>query len=201
MVSGPGGVGKGTVVAQLRAQRPDVAVSVSATTRAPRPHERDGVDYWFLDPDAFTELVEAGGFLEWAEFGGDRYGTPWSSVAAARADGGVVLLEIEVQGALQVRDRFEDAVLVFLCPPDDDALVARLRQRGTDPPERIAERMAIARWELAQAERFDIRITNDELAATVDELASILDVMGTGGRPTEHGTCGPEGPPEGGREE
>lgn len=174
VVSGPGGVGKGTVVQRLRARRPDVAVSVSATTRAPRPGEVDGEHYHFLSDAAFDRLVEGNGFLEYAEFGGHRYGTPWSSIEQPLQDGGTVLLEIDVQGALQVRDRHPGAVLVFIAPPDSAALAERLRARGTDSDERIDERLAIARNELAAARLFDHVVVNDDLDTTVDELSRIL---------------------------
>lgn len=180
MVSGPSGVGKGTVVAQLRRHRPHLAVSVSATTRPPRPHERDGEHYHFLTEEAFAARIEADDFLEWATFGGHRYGTPWSSIAEDLEAGRVVLLEIDVQGALQVRERVPGATLVFLRPPDEAALVARLERRGTDAPERIAERVEIARWELAQVDRFDHVVVNDELDAAVTEVASILDATERG---------------------
>ena len=174
VVSGPSGVGKGTVVSRLRERRPDLTVSVSATTRPPRPHERDGEHYHFLSEEEFSARAEAGEFLEWANFGGHRYGTLWSSVADAD---GIVLLEIDVQGALQVRERVPGARLVFLRPPDEETLVARLEGRGTDSAARIAERVRIAHWELAQAEAFDDVVVNDDLAAAVDDVASILDAI------------------------
>ena len=175
MVSGPGGVGKGTVVDELRRLRDDVVVSVSATTRPPRPGEVDGVHYHFLEDEAFDALVAEDGLLEWATFGGHRYGTPWSSVLAELDAGRVVVLEIEVQGALQVRERFHDALLVLLCPPDEAALVERLRERGTDSDARIAERVEIGRWEQAQSHRFDHIIINDDVTAAAAAIASILD--------------------------
>lgn len=159
----------------LRDQRPDLELSVSATTRDPRPGEVAGVHYHFLDDAAFDRLVAEGGFLEWAEFGGRRYGTPWTSVAEALAAGRRVLLEIEVQGALQVRERFPDALLIFLTPPDEAALLERLRRRGTDSPSRIAERLDIGRWELAQAPAFDHVVVNDDVGAAAERIASILD--------------------------
>ena len=174
MVSGPGGVGKGTVVEALREARSDLTVSVSATTRPPRAGEVDGVHYHFLDDATFDEVIADDAFVEWAEFGGRRYGTPWESVAGAFEEGRTVVLEIEVQGALQVKKRFPEATLVFLLPPDPDELLARLEGRGTDTPERIAERMRIARWELAQVEAFDHAIVNDDLATTVARISSIL---------------------------
>lgn len=175
VVSGPGGVGKGTVVRALRRARPDIAVSVSATTREPRAGEVDGTHYHFVDGPTFSEMVERGDFLEWAEFGGRRYGTPWSSVACSLAEGRTVVLEIEVQGALQVRERFPDATLVFLQPPDPEVLLTRLAGRGTETPERIAQRMRIASWELEQAQTFDHRIVNDDVDAAVERIASILE--------------------------
>lgn len=174
VVSGPGGVGKGTVVQRLAERLDDVVVSVSATTRPPRPGEEDGRHYHFLSDEAFDALVADGGFLEWAEFAGRRYGTPWSSVAGPLAAGQKVLLEIEVQGALQVRERRPDAVLIFLTPPTTEALRQRLRGRGTDDEGRIARRMEIARWELAQAGRFDHVVVNDRLDRATDEIARIL---------------------------
>ena len=174
VVSGPSGVGKGTVVTALRRARPDVLVSVSATTRAPRPGEVDGVAYHFLDDEQFSALVASGGFVEWAEFAGHRYGTPWSSIEEALSAGQTVVLEIEVQGALQVRRRFADAVLIFLEPPSFEVLEQRLRGRATDAEERILRRLEIARWELGQAGAFDHRVVNDDVDRAVAQITHIL---------------------------
>lgn len=173
-VSGPGGVGKGTVVAAVHQQLDHLVVSVSATTRPPRAGEVAGRHYHFLSDEEFTALVQADGFLEWAEFGGYRYGTPWSSVAAALDGGHTVLLEIDVQGALQVKQRYPSATLVFVAPPGINALAARLRGRGTDSTKRIEERLAIAELEMAAAANFDVVVVNDDLDAAVAELTRIL---------------------------
>jgi guanylate kinase len=174
VVSGPGGVGKGTVVAALARARPDVTVSVSATTRAPRRGEIGGRHYHFLSDETFDRLIADGGFLEWAEFDGQRYGTPWTSVRRGLDSGRPVVLEIDIQGARQVRRTFPDAVLVFLAPPSGAALEARLRQRGDDA-ETIRRRLAIARWELEQSGDFDHVVVNDDLGEAVAALGRILD--------------------------
>jgi guanylate kinase len=148
---------------------------VSATTRPPRPGEVDGVHYHFVEGERFDAMVRDHEFLEWAEFGGKRYGTPWTSVRGALAEGCTVVLEIEVQGAVQVRARFPSATLVFLRPPDPDALAERLEQRGTDSEDRIAERMRIAEWEMEQAKLFDYEVVNDDIDAAVRRIASILE--------------------------
>jgi guanylate kinase len=178
VVSGPGGVGKGTAVAGLARRRPEVELSVSATTRRPRSGEVDGVHYRFLDDADFRARAAAGEFLEWAEFNGRCYGTLRDPVEAARATGRTVLLEIEVQGARQVREREPDAVLVFVAPPSRDELLARLRERGDDP-DAVARRLAIAEWELAQQSEFDHVIVNDDLEKCVDEMERILDTVVT----------------------
>lgn len=174
VVSGPGGVGKGTVVEALRTRRPDLVVSVSATTRPRRPHEVDGQHYHFLSDAEFDALVASDGFLEWAEFAGARYGTPWSSVHDALASGRTVILEIDVQGARQVRDRHPGAILVFLRPPDLETLARRLVGRGTDDRERVAERLAIATEELRGADGFDHVVVNDRVDEAVGAIARIL---------------------------
>jgi guanylate kinase len=174
VISGPGGVGKGTVVQALLRHDPALALSVSATTRSPRPGEVDGVHYHFLADSDFDRVLAEDGFLEWASFAGNRYGTPWASVQDALAQGRTILLEIEIQGALQVRQRYPDAILIFLAPPSDDTLLERLHRRGTDDPERIHQRMTLARWELAQAALFDHVVVNDHLDAAVGEIGRIL---------------------------
>lgn len=173
VVTGPGGVGKGTAVAELARRRPDLEVSVSATTRPPRPGEVDGVHYHFLDDADFRARAAAGEFLEWAEFNGRCYGTLRAPVDAACAQGRLVLLEIEVQGAHQVRQRDPRAVLVFVAPPSRDELAARLRARGEEPAA-IDRRLAIADWELSQADGFDHLVVNDDLDKCVAELERIL---------------------------
>lgn len=173
VVTGPGGVGKGTAVTELARRRPDLEVSVSATTRPPRPGEVDGVHYHFLTDDDFRARAAAGEFLEWAEFNGRCYGTLRAPVDAACARGRVVLLEIEVQGARQVRQRDARAVLVFVAPPSREELAARLRARG-EAAEEIARRLDIAEWELSQADDFDHIVVNDDLDKCVSELERIL---------------------------
>lgn len=174
VLSGPGGVGKGAVVAALRERVPRLAVSVSATTRRRRPGEVDGVHYHFVDDEAFDALVAGGGLLEWAEFNGRRYGTLSAPVHEALAEGRPVALEIEVQGARTVRRRHPEAVLVFLAPPSEEALRERLRRRHSDSPEQIDRRLAIARWELAQAGEFDHIVVNDRVGRAADDIARIL---------------------------
>ena len=174
VVSGPGGVGKGTVVAELARRRPELTVSVSATTRPPRDAEIAGQHYHFLTDEQFDDLIKSGGFLEWAEFNGRRYGTPWSSISDALAVGKPVVLEIDIQGARQVREVFAGAVLVFLAPPSPEALEERLRGRG-DTPGDIERRLEIARWEQAQSDDFDHVVVNDELDETVRAVSRILD--------------------------
>jgi guanylate kinase len=174
VLSGPGGVGKGTVIARLRDRLPGWTVAVSATTRAPRRGERDGVDYHFVTDAEFDRMIADGDLLEWASFGGNRYGTLWRSVREPQARGQSVLLELEIHGALAVKKEFPDAALIFLHPPDVGALLARLRRRGADDDDRVAERMSLARWEMAQADAFDHHVTNDDVDAAAERIARIL---------------------------
>ena len=174
MLSGPSAVGKSTVVAHMRAQHPDVWLSVSATTRHPRPGEIDGRHYRFVDQVGFDKLVANGELLEWAEFAGNRYGTPRQPLLDRLAAGVPTLLEIDVQGARQVRRSMPEALLVFLAPPSWDELVRRLTGRGTDPPEVIERRLAAARVELAAESEFDLTLVNTSVEDVARELLMLM---------------------------
>jgi guanylate kinase len=176
VLSGPSGVGKSTVVAHLRARHPEVWLSVSATTRTPRPGEVDGEHYMFVDDDGFDKLIEAGDLLEWARFAGHRYGTPRQPVLDKLAAGRPTLLEIEIQGARQVRAAMPDALQVFLAPPSWDELVRRLVGRGTEPPEVIERRLAAARHELACESEFDTTLVNTSVEEVSRELLTLMGI-------------------------
>jgi guanylate kinase len=171
VITGPSGVGKGTLIRLLLDRFPRMALSVSATTRAPRPGERDGVDYRFLSPEVFQARIDAGDFLEWAEYAGNRYGTLRSEL---ERDAHPLVLEIEVQGARQVRERVPEAVSVFIAPPSDEALRTRLVGRGSDAPEQIERRLEVAREELAAEGEFDHVVVNDDLEGAVARLSDLV---------------------------
>jgi guanylate kinase len=174
VITGPSGVGKGTLIRLLRERIPELALSVSATTRAPRPGEEDGVDYHFLSDDEFAEKVRNGEFVEWAEYSGRRYGTLRSELQRHVDDGRPVVLEIEVQGARQVRETMPEAVQIFIEPPDFEALKDRLVGRGTDHTEEVDRRLAVAKEELAAAGEFHHRVVNDRLDEAVARLVEIV---------------------------
>ena len=174
VVSGPSGVGKGSVHAGLHGLLEGLEVSVSATTRAPRPGERDGVAYRFVDDVTFDRLVDGDALLEWAEYAGHRYGTPRGPLEDAVERGRTVLLEIEVQGALQVRSRMPEALLVFLVPPAFDELERRLRDRGTEDEPTIQARLDVARGEMEAQDKFDHVVINDDLERATAEVARLI---------------------------
>jgi guanylate kinase len=173
VLSGPSGVGKSTVVKALRAEHPEVWLSVSATTRFPRPGETHGVHYRFVSREEFAELVESGGLLEWAEFAGNLYGTPRQPVLDNLAAGRPVVLEIDLQGARQVRALMPSAKLVFLAPPSWDELVRRLTGRGTEDAAVVERRLAVAREELAAEPEFDVTLVNTSVPDVVGQLVAL----------------------------
>ena len=174
VVAAPSGAGKSTLVKALLQHEPQLAVSVSHTTRAPRGQERDGVEYHFTSVDRFKQMVDAGQFFEHAHVHGNWYGASRASVESLLAAGKDVVLEIDYQGALQIRTLFPAARLVFILPPDWDELAQRLRGRGEDLPEVIAQRLANARHEVAQAPKFDFVIINGSLDKALADLRAVV---------------------------
>jgi guanylate kinase len=174
VITGPSGVGKGTLIRSLLERIPELELSVSATTRPPRPGEQDGVDYWFLDDDEFDRRVAAGEFVEHATYAGRRYGTLRGELERRTAAGIPVVLEIEVQGARQVRQAMPEALQVFIAPPSLEALRARLVGRGTDDADDVSARMRVAEQELGAQDEFARVVVNDRLEDAVDELQQIV---------------------------
>ncbi|HEY7136475.1 MAG TPA: guanylate kinase [Acidimicrobiia bacterium] len=179
VVAGPSGAGKGTIIRRLLERRPDVRYSVSMTTRAARPGEVDGKDYFFVTRDQFVDLLDAGGFLEWFEVYGDLKGTPRAAVEAELAAGHDVLLELDVQGAMAVREQFPDALLIFVKPPSREVqrerFLARHRDDPAFDPADLERRLGEADEEEARAAHFDEVVVNDDLERAVEQVAAILD--------------------------
>ena len=174
VITGPSGVGKGTLIHGLRKRIPQLELSVSATTRRPRPGERDGVDYHFLSDAEFDRLLTQGAFVEHASYAGNRYGTLRSELKRRLERGVPVVLEIEVQGARQVREALPDAQMVFIAPPSLEALRTRLSRRGTDPADQIESRLQTAARELEARSEFAHVVVNDRLGQATEELAEIV---------------------------
>ena len=175
VLAGPSGVGKGSIVARLLAALPDLELSISATTRQPRAREDEGRHYHFVEREVFDEMVEGGGFLEWADIFGERYGTPREPVARALAEGRDVLVEIDVQGARQVQAAEPEAFMVFITPPSLEELARRLRTRGSETDQQIVRRLAKASDELAAEPEFDVTVVNDDLETAAREVVEIVD--------------------------
>ena len=175
VIAGSSGVGKGTVLKRFFEKNPQVKFSVSCTTRAPRPGEVDGVNYFFVTKEEFEESINNGEFLEWAQFSGNYYGTKASFVQKTLDDGNDIVLEIETQGALQVMEKFPDAEYIFILPPSLEDLEARLRGRGTETEEAIQKRLSAVKSELEISKKFTHRIINDNIDIAVSELQKIFD--------------------------
>lgn len=175
VISGPGAVGKDTLIARLRERDPRLKYSVSYTTRPKRPYEIDGVHYSFVDEESFRKLVRRGEFLEYATVNGYLYGTSAERVEAMQQTGDDVILKIDVQGAEKVRTKRPDGVFIFIAPPSMDELLRRRAERGTEPPEVIAARQRLAEVEMAFADRYDYVVVNDDAERAVREIEAIID--------------------------
>lgn len=175
VISGPSGAGKGTLVGRLLREVPDTWVSRSVTTRAPRSGETEGVQYHFATPDEFSDLIESDGLLEWATYAGNSYGTPRALVEEHMRNGDQVVLEIDVQGAFQVRDKMPEAHLVFIAPPSLKVLEERLRGRNTESEDVIASRMKAAEVELSRKMEYDVVLVNDDLDVAASQLIAYVN--------------------------
>ena len=178
VLSAPSGAGKTTIARALVEASEDVVFSVSATTRPARDHEIDGVDYHFLSETDFHAMIEADEFVEWAEVHGHLYGTSRQALQSALDEGRFLILDVDVEGAMQMRERVPDVVLVFVLPPSADALVARLSERGTEGEDTVARRIENARGELEQASRFDYIVVNEDLGQAIDDIRCIVSAEG-----------------------
>ncbi|MFP4456181.1 MAG: guanylate kinase [Clostridia bacterium] len=174
VVCGPSGVGKGTINKKLLETQDNLINSISATTRKPRINEEEGKHYYFISEEEFEGMIKRGEFLEWAKVHGYYYGTPKMPVFKALGIGLNVLLEIDVQGALQIKENYSKSILIFLIPPNMEELERRLRYRGTEDDDEIARRLKTAEWELTMIDKFDYAIINDEVDRTYQEVLDIL---------------------------
>jgi len=175
IISGPSGCGKGTIISQLLKLRPDFTFSVSATTRSPRPGETDGVEYLYITREQFEKMITADGFLEYAEYVGEFYGTPAEPIINGIKDGKTVLLDIEVQGAEQVMKKMPEAISIFIVPPDLVELERRLRGRRTESEKKIAKRIKRAEVELEEKYKYSHIVVNDTVSRAANEILSIID--------------------------
>jgi guanylate kinase len=174
VLTGPSGVGKGTLMRSLLERHPELYYSVSVTTRSPRPGEIDGKSYYFISRTKFEQLVAEGEFLEWAEFAGNYYGTPREAVLNQIHSGKLVVLEIELEGARQIRASFPSALSIFILPPTFDELEKRIRSRAQDSEEAIARRLLCAQEEIQAADEFDIQIVNDDFETALNDIEAVL---------------------------
>jgi len=174
IITGPSGVGKGTVVKAILKKGINIWLSISATTRKPRNGEEDGKDYYFLTTKKFKEMINNEMFLEWAEFAGNYYGTPINKINEKIKHGSKVILEIEVEGACQVREKFPETIAIFLLPPNKQELEKRIRNRGTDNEESILQRLERADFEMSSSKDFDYVLKNYEIDKTADEILKII---------------------------
>ena len=175
ILTGPSGVGKGTVVKEILGKDKNIWLSISATTRKPREGEKEGENYYFLNQQKFKEMIEQNLFLEWAKFAGNYYGTPLSSVNEKIKEGFIVLLEIEVEGAKQIKGKFPNSISIFLLPPDKEELERRIRNRGTESEESIKKRLFRANYEISESNKFDFALINQNIEETAKRIVKIIE--------------------------
>ena len=174
ILTGPSGVGKGTVVKQILDKDKNICLSVSATTRSPRKGEKEGENYYFLSEEKFKEMINKNLFLEWAKFAGNYYGTPLSFVKDKIEEGFIVLLEIEVEGAKQIKDKYPESLSIFILPPSKEELERRIRNRGTEKEEAINRRLSRSTYEIASSDEFDFKVTNRDVNETAERIIEII---------------------------
>ncbi|MBO8243332.1 guanylate kinase [Prochlorococcus marinus XMU1411] len=174
ILTGPSGVGKGTVIKEILAKDKNIWLSISATTREPREGEKEGENYYFLNQEKFKEMIKQNLFLEWAQFAGNYYGTPLSSVNAKIKQGLSVLLEIEVEGAKQIKEKFPNSLSIFLLPPNKKELERRIRNRGTEKEEAIKKRLSRANYEISASDEFDFALTNNDVDETAKRIIELI---------------------------